>query len=56
MLMLLGEIISVKSENHTNHINKFCGQNGAILNMKASDRLHTVTTALERVNLCTLTC
>jgi hypothetical protein len=34
--MLFGETVAVYCENHTEHINAFCGQNAEILSVKAS--------------------
>ena len=40
--MLYREIMAVCSEIHTNHINKLCGQNVELLNVKLV--VHIVTT------------
>ena len=45
--MLYREIMAVCSEIHTKHINKLCGQNVELLNVKLAVR--TVTIGLERV-------
>jgi hypothetical protein len=37
-LMLCKEIIEIYSENHTKHINTFCGQNTEYFNVKTSDK------------------
>jgi len=42
--MLYRERIAVCSEIHTKHINKLCGQNVEMLNVKLS--VHIVTTGL----------
>ena len=44
--MLYMEIIAVCSEIHTKHINKLCGQNVELLNVKLT--VHIVTTGLQR--------
>jgi len=51
--MLYREIIAVCSEIHTKHINKLCGQNVELLNVKLV--IHIVTTGLQSVKLCFLT-
>jgi len=43
--MLYREIIAVCSEIHTKHINKLCGQNVEIVNVKLV--VHVVTTGLQ---------
>jgi hypothetical protein len=35
-LIMLRETITVYSENHTEHVNKFCGQNTEFINGKAN--------------------
>jgi len=45
--MLYREIMTVCSEIHTKHINKLCGQNVELLNVKLE--VHIVTTGLQRV-------
>ena len=45
--MLYSEIIAVCSQIHTKHINKLCGQNVQLLNVKLA--VHIVTTWLLRV-------
>jgi len=45
--MLYREIIAVCSEIHTIHVNKMCGQNVELLNVKLA--VHIVTTGLQRV-------
>ena len=47
--MLYREIIAVCSQIHTNHINKLCGQNVELLNVKLVVR--TVTTGLYEINV-----
>jgi len=42
--MLYGEIMAVCSEIHTKHINRLCGQNVKLLNVKLV--VHIVTTGL----------
>jgi len=42
--MLYGEIMAVCSEIHTKHINRVCGQNVDLLNVKLV--VHIVTTGL----------
>ena len=42
--MLYKEIIAVRSENQTKHINTVCGQNVELLNVKLA--VHIVTTGL----------
>ena len=42
--MLYGEIIAVCSHIHTKHINRLCGQNVELLNVKLA--VHIVTTEL----------
>jgi len=42
--MLYREIISVRSQIHTKHINTLCGQNVELLNVKLAARI--VTTGL----------
>jgi len=42
--MLCREIIAVCSEIHTKHINKVCGQNEELLNVKLA--VHIVTTGI----------
>jgi hypothetical protein len=32
--MMLKEVMTVQSENHTKHINTLCGQNTALLSIK----------------------
>jgi len=46
--VLYGEIIAVCSEIHTKHINKMCGQNVELLNVKLV--VHIVTTSLLSIN------
>ena len=46
-LMLYREIIAVRAEIHTKHINTLCGQNVKLLNVKLVE--YTVTTGLQRV-------
>ena len=43
-LMLYREIIAVCSQIHTEHINRVCGQNVELLNVKLA--VHIVTTGL----------
>ena len=43
-LMLYREIIAVRSEIHTKHINTLCGQNVELLNVKLV--VHILTTGL----------
>jgi hypothetical protein len=45
--MLYREIIAVCSQIHSKHINKLCGQNEELLNVKLA--VHIVTTGLQRV-------
>jgi len=45
--MLHREIIAVCSEIHTKHINKLCGQNVKLLNVKLA--VHIVNTGLQMV-------
>jgi len=45
--MLYREIIAVCSEIHTKHINRLCGQNVELLNVKLV--VHIVTTGLQMV-------
>ena len=45
--MLYREIIAVRSEIHTKHINTLCGQNVELLNVKLV--VHIVTIGLYRV-------
>jgi hypothetical protein len=47
--MLYREIIAVCSQIHTKHINKLCGQNAELLNVKLV--VHIVTTGLHRVKI-----
>jgi hypothetical protein len=47
--MLYREIITVCSEIHTKHINKLCGQNLELLNVKLA--VHIMTIELWRVNI-----
>ena len=42
--MLYSEIIAVCSQIHTKHVNKLCGQNAELLNVKLA--VHIVTTGL----------
>ena len=42
--MLYREIIAVSSQIHTKHINRLCGQNVELLNIKLA--VHAVTTVL----------
>ena len=48
-LMLYREIIAVCSQIDTKHINRLCGQNVELLNVKLV--VHIVTTGLQRVNI-----
>jgi len=45
-LMPYREIIAVRSEIHTKHINAVCGQNVELLNVKLA--VHILTTGLQR--------
>ena len=45
--MLYMERIAVCSQIHTKHINRLCGQNVDLLNVKLA--VHTVTTGLQTV-------
>jgi len=47
--MLYGEVIAVCSQIHTKHINKLCGQNVELLNVKLV--VHIVTTGLQGANI-----
>jgi lipoate-protein ligase B len=38
-LTLFKEIIAVYTENHTKHINKLCGKNAELLNVKAGGKV-----------------
>ena len=45
--MMYREIMAVCSQFHKKHINKLCGQNVQLLNVKPA--VHIVTTGLQRV-------
>jgi len=45
--MLYREIIAVFSQTHTKHINRLCGQNVELLNVKLA--VYIVTTGLQSV-------